>query len=123
MDVTMKHVLDALNPYEPDYDKAVKLGRGALLHIETIIKTSGPLLASKATYLASLIQDERSVEILKMAAQSKDPQIRVVAAAGASNLRLPTVDNVLDLLKNDQDPSVRKRASKSIQLRRGGDGP
>jgi hypothetical protein len=67
--ITLQQVLDKLNPDEPNYSEAAKLGPDALSYIEQIIKTADPMLASKAAYLASLVQDkERSECVLEAAA-------------------------------------------------------
>ena len=51
MVVTMENILAVLHPYEPDYSNASTMGPEALPHLETIVKSEGPLLASKAAYL------------------------------------------------------------------------
>jgi hypothetical protein len=45
----------ALEPEEPDYAAAAQLGP-AVPHLQTLIQGDDPMLASKASYLASLIQ-------------------------------------------------------------------
>ena len=80
------------------------------------VKIAEPMLASKATSMASHIPDIKSVEILKIAARSKDVTVRVAAAAGSRNLKIPSVREVLDLLKDDEDEGVRSIARKSIEL-------
>ena len=117
MAITLKQVLDLLSPDELDYDAAAKLGPEALPHLETIIKEKGPLLASKAAYLAGLIQDRRSVDVLKIAAQSTYPEVRVQAAATTSNLHFKEAEEVLELLSKDEDEGVRMRALRSKELR------
>ena len=118
MVVTMEHILAVLHPYEPDYSNASTMGPEALPHLETIVKREGPLLASKAAYLASFIQDERSIAVLESAARSNYPEVRVTAVVASKNLHIEAVDNVLELLKNDQDQDVRAKAIKSIESRR-----
>lgn len=125
MEVTMKQVLDLLNPDEPDYFEAAKIGAGALIHLNQLVMGADGLLASKAAYLASLIDDPKSIDVLQNAAKSKHPEVRVAAASGAKNLIKKnlvkddqrTVDNLLNLLKNDSDPGVRKWVQKSSSLR------
>jgi HEAT repeat protein len=117
MVITMKQVLELLNPDETDYVKAVKLGREAIPHLEILVKKSEPMLASKAAYLASLIQDKRSVNILVTAAQSKEPAVRLAAAAGCRHLSFADINHVLDLLKNDEDEGVRNKALRIERLR------
>ena len=116
MVVMMEQILDELSPDEPDYEKASQLGVNALPHLEILIKTN-PLLAAKATYLASLIQDERSVSILMLAANSSNREVRVTAAHASRNLRLEGVNGILELLKVDPDEGVRIKALNSIKVR------
>ena len=118
MVVTMQQVLDALNPFEPDYSEAKVFGSEALPHLEILVKTAESLLASKAASMASMIQDEKSVTVLLSAAQSKFRQVRVAAAFGSRNLRIPEVNQVLDILKDDQDENIRNISRKSIELKR-----
>jgi len=126
MVVTMNDVLNALNPDEPNYNIASKLGPEALPHIEKIIETADPLLASKATYLASLIDDERSISILNNASKSKYPEVRISSAHGIKNLmsteknknktQSDLINRVLTDLNNDNDFGVKKAANKTISL-------
>lgn len=118
MTVTMDQVLEALDTFEPKYDEASRLGSEALPHLETLVKGEDLLLASKAAYLVTLIENDRSLPILQAATKSKFSQVRYAVASGSQKLRIPGVDEVLDLLKDDNDPVVRKRALKSIELRR-----
>ena len=118
MAVTMQQVLDALSPFEPDYSEAEALGSEALPHLEILVKTAEPLLASKAASMASMIEDERSVKILMTCTKSKFREVRVAAAFGSLNLRIPGVDKVLRVLENDQDEGVRRIALESIELKR-----
>jgi HEAT repeat protein len=125
MVVTKQQVIDVLNPDEPNYPQAAKLGPDALPHLDTLVKTADPLLASKATYLASLIQGEQSINVLKAAAQSNHPEVRVAAAAGARNLASAAagagdlgrdrLSDLLSSLNNDEDAGVRKEATKSLK--------
>ena len=116
MVVTKQQVLDLLNTFETDYDMASELGIEALPHLESIVKEADPVLAPKATYLASLIQDEQSVFILMIAARSKLPEVRIAAANGSRNLATDSVNDLLDLLTKDQDYAVRKKAQKSWEM-------
>lgn len=107
MVVTMQQVLAELDPDEPDYEKAAKLGSEALPHLEVLVKKDDALLASKATYLASLIHDKASIAVLDSAARSVHPEVRVAAAYGSRNLDIPEVKRVLEVLRDDQDENVR----------------
>ena len=71
-------------------------------------------MASKATYMASLIEDPHSAEILRRAAGSDRAEVRVAAAGGASNLSPSAASDVLQPLLTDRDVGVRKVALKSV---------
>ena len=119
MVVTVEQVLAKISPEEPNYKNAAELGPEALPYLEIIVKVGKPSYAAKATSMASHIQDESAVKVLRIAAQSGDPAVRVAAAAGSRNLHIPSVNGVLDLLKNDHDAGVRRLALKSIEIKRG----
>jgi HEAT repeat protein len=70
-------------------------------------------LASKATYLASLINSDRSVEVLAAAAATNEPILRVAAAAGLQNLKPEHAEQMLDYAESDPDAGVRKVMVKS----------
>jgi len=120
MVVTMQQVLDALNSFEPDYSEAEIFGSEALPHLEVLVKTAEPLLASKAACMASMIQDTRSVNILMECTKSEYREVRVAAAIGSGNLSVPGIDKILGVLTNDQDEGVRRIAVKTTELRREG---
>ena len=115
MAVSMKRVQAALDPEEPDYaTAAAELGSDAVPHLQTLIQGDDPMLASKAVYLASLIQDERTPDLVRRAAQRDDPVIRVAAASAARNMDAPTASEVLVELVADDDPGVRKVARNAV---------
>ncbi|OMH24942.1 hypothetical protein [Bacillus thuringiensis] len=72
-------------------------------------------LASKATYLASLINTEQSVKVLAAMARN-EPVLRVAVASGIRNLPEIQVEKVLDLLKDDLDAGIRKVMFKSPEV-------
>lgn len=115
--VTMKQVLEALNQFEPTYEEAALFGVEALPYLKTLVRSSQPMLASKAAAMASMIQDEQSIEVLMEAALSKFRQVRVAAAYGSSNLKFSGVEKVLDVLNADADENIRRIAKESIILR------
>src|SRR5215211_7960781 len=110
----MKDVRAALDPEEPDYAKAAKLGAGAVPHLEALVNSGDMMLASKAAYLASLIKDNRGADVVQTAAQSDDPAVRVAAAAAASNLSGAGASAVLEDLVTDPDAGVRKVARGAV---------
>lgn len=113
MAVTMQEVRAVLDPEEPDYEQAAQLGPDALPHLESLVREADPMLASKAAYLASLIPASQSVQVIRQAAQSIFPEVRVAAAAGVSNLRSEDAKSVLPTFLGDPDVGVRKFAARS----------
>lgn len=114
MTVTLEQVLQVLSPEEPDYSGAERLGSEALSHLIALVTGSDPMLASKAAYLASLIKSDQSADVLRVAAQSQDPIVRVAAAAGVRNLNLIAADQISLMLLDDADVGVRKVVLKSL---------
>jgi hypothetical protein len=114
--VTMKQVRAHLDRDEPDYPAAAQLGVDAIPHLVQLVVGSDPMLASKAAYLASLVQDDRSKAVLEQAASNPHVEVRIAAAAGMRNVeQSPTA--LADILLNDGDVGVRKIALRSIEAR------
>jgi len=114
MAVTMQDVRAVLDPEEPDYEFAALLGPEALPHLETLVRGDDPMLASKAAYLAGLLNDERSADVVNQAGQSDHATVRVAAAAAARHLTGTGASDVLISLLSDSDPGVRTVALKSV---------
>lgn len=114
MAVTMEEVRAELERDEPNYARAAGLGPDALPHLEELARGDDTMLATKAVYLAGLIQDERAKKLLEEAASADDPRVRVAAAAAARNVEPEGASEVLTPLVADDDPGVRKVALKSV---------
>lgn len=113
MPITMKDVRTYLDAEEVDYKKARKLGSAAIPFLLELVQGGDMGLASKATYLASLIKSEQSLAVLETAAAKNEPVLRVAAASGIRNLPEAQAERMLDLLKNDPDAGIRKVVLKS----------
>jgi hypothetical protein len=88
--VIKQQVIAELNKEEANYHEAAKLGPDAIPILHILVQGEDKLLASKAAYRVSVIEDggEESISVLKDAAQSDSPEVRAAAAgggAGASN--------------------------------------
>ena len=70
MPVTKEQVITLLQPDEPDYALAAKLGGEAIPYIIELVKAGDPKLASRATYLAAFIDLPGSADIIEMAGLS-----------------------------------------------------
>ena len=113
---------------EPDYEQiANKIGSESIDHLETIIKEEDPFVGAKATYLASLIPSQKSINVLKLASQNQHPEVRVASIFGVTKMANeptpPTMNltethneaiTLLKSLKNDSDIRVKNEASKSL---------
>lgn len=110
--VRMAQVRAALQPEEPKYDEAKKLGAGALPHLKKLVAGDDPLLAAKATFLAGLIDAAGSGDVVALAAQSDDSAVRVAAANSAANVT-DADGEMFEQLLTDRDVGVRKAAVKS----------
>ena len=114
MAITITDVRGSLDPEEPNYAGAARsLGPAALPFLLDLVRGGDLGLASKATYLASLIKSDRSVEVIEAAAATNEPILRVQAAAGLQNLKPAHAERVLNTLKSDPDAGVRKVMVKS----------
>jgi HEAT repeat protein len=113
MAVTMEDVRARLDPEEVDYPAAAALGPDALPHLEALASSADAMLASKATYLASLIRGERAARVLEIAAARGEPAVRVAAASGLRNLQEADATPLVDRLLDDGDVGVRKMAVRS----------
>lgn len=115
MSVTMEQVRAALYPDEVDYIDAAKLGTDAIPHLRALAAGIDPMLASKAVYLASRINHERSMTVLEDGAQSCYPAVRVAAAAAVRDIRKnDRVVTVLRALLADVHTDVRRIALGSV---------
>lgn len=115
MAITPEQVQMALEAEEPDYQTiADELGPQALPHLERLIVGPGPMLASKAAYLAGVIGTEQSIPVIERAARSGDVRVRVAAATTARNLPPETASAILFTMIDDADIGVRKAVLKSV---------
>jgi hypothetical protein len=109
MAVTMTEVHRWLDPEEPDYAGArTALGSPALPLLLQLIQGDDLELATKATYLASLIPDAGTVGLLRAAQARNEPVLSVAAAAGIRNLPQSDGEQLFELLHAHPDAGVRK---------------
>jgi HEAT repeat protein len=114
MSITMQQVLARLDTDEPDYAALATLGPEVVPHLAVLVRSDDPGIASKAAYLASMIDSDDSANVVEAAATSPHETVRVAAAASLRNLApakaAPTADKLLD----DEDVGVRKQALLSV---------
>ncbi|MBV1778207.1 hypothetical protein KRR55_03640 [Paeniglutamicibacter sp. ABSL32-1] len=114
MGVSMKEVLEVLEPDEPSYPKAAALGPESLPHLRTLVGGNDPMLAAKAAYAASLLEGGAGRDVVAAAAHSDTASVRVAAAAAAGNLPTDSAAPVLMDLVDDNDAGVRKVALSAV---------
>lgn len=113
MAVSMKQVTTALSAEETDYPEAAKLGVGAIPHLRKLVAGDDTMMASKAAYLAGLIDAEGSGAILAQAAKSDQAVVRVAAANSLANLSNADA-TLFEGLLSDPDVGVRKATVRSV---------
>ena len=114
MAIGLQDVIRQLDRDEPNYAQAARLGPEALPFLRELIQGENIGIATKAAYLAGVINGDQSTEVLEAASRHANPAVRVAAAASARNLtRLsPSLaSNFLD----DPDPGVRKWVLKTLE--------
>ena len=116
MSVTMQQVLAEIDREEPNYPAIAKLGPEALPHLKMIIAANDPLKAAKAAYAASLIGGADAIELLRVAAEHHDPQVRIAVAHGLQNLSEAAPSELVMKSLNDPDAGVRKLALKTTAM-------
>jgi len=113
--VTREQVRAVLNPDEPDYGSAARLGPGALPYLEEMTAGADASLAAKAVYAASLIRDRRSAAVVRSGSANRRAEVRVASAAAAGNLTREAGTDILTDLLGDSDSGVRETALKTIK--------
>lgn len=116
MSITIADVRAALDPDEPNYDKAANLGIAAMPFLQQLVRAPDLLLAAKATYLAARIGGPGAIQVLLEAASHADGSMRVSAAAGSASVPPREADQVLATLLTDPDAGVRKVAVRSAAM-------
>jgi hypothetical protein len=115
MPVTMKQVVDALLPEEPEYRAAAeRLGPEALPLLRQLVEGDNLELATKAASLAGHLRGPEALAVLHLAAGSAMPSVRVAAAAASRNLSSEQAETILTSLVADTDAGVRKVAISAV---------
>jgi pyruvate/2-oxoglutarate dehydrogenase complex dihydrolipoamide acyltransferase (E2) component len=115
MPVTLEQIHAVLDPEEVNYQAARELGPEALPQLAVLARGPDMMLATKAIYLASLIQGAQAEQIVEEAALHPQPAMRVAAATGLKNLKTEdTAGRIAERLVTDQDLGVRKVTVKSV---------
>jgi hypothetical protein len=115
MTITINEVRAWLDAEEPDYEGAARaLGDAAQPALLQLIGGGDRALASKATYLASLLPGQAgALQALKAAHATGEPLLKVAAAAALRNLQADAAGEMFEVLHADADAGVRKVALRS----------
>ena len=109
--VTRDELIAALEPDEVDYDRIVRfIGADALPMLPELIDGDRLDLAAKATSLAGLLVGDQRLPVLDQAARSPHAVVRIAAAAAAESVSATEAEQLVPLLLDDKEPSVRKLA-------------
>src|SRR4030095_13167114 len=112
MPTTMEDVLAVLTQDEVDYARAQQLGPEAVPFLDQLVRGPDLNLASKAGYLARLIESDRSTEVLAAAAARPEPVVRVAAASGVRNLKEAQAERLIERLPGHARPGRREALGK-----------
>jgi HEAT repeat protein len=116
MAVSMKEVRVALEPDEPNYEQAKRLGPDALPHLKTLIRGPDTMMAAKAASLAGMIGGSAASQALLAAADHSDAGVRQAAAYSAQFMKTADAEPVMLKLLTDRDSMVVKRAAQSSAM-------
>ena len=108
MAITLEQVRRQLEPDEPNYGEAARMGVEALPHLLVLVRGSDAMLASKAAYLAGIIDADLSVDVLVAAAESSIPEVRIASAAAVRHLKRVSSGEVIRRLEKLSDPGIQK---------------
>ncbi len=114
MAVGAEQVKRLLDSEEPDYQEAAKLGVDALPHLDRLVHSGDPALASKAACLAGVIGHPAAIPILEAAASSPNASVRAAAAGGAKGVPSGLAEPLLMRLINDDRAGIRKVALRAV---------
>ena len=115
--IDLDQVRSWLDSDEPNYKKLATLGAQLLPHLSTLVKGTIVSRAAKAASLAGLIDNDKAVEVLSVAAKHPSPIVRLAAAGALRRMNRPAAASVLMTLLTDKDSGVRKLAVKSASVR------
>lgn len=110
----------ALDRDELDYPAlAAEAGPESMEDLEALVAEDEPRIASKAAYLASLVDADNSDRVVDLAARSRHDVVRASAAAALETLPHERAEPIASQLLADADAGIRARAVKSLGATRG----
>ena len=114
MPVSYAKLKEMLDVDEPNYAALAEIAADAMSQVRRLAASNDVSLASKAISLAGMIGGDSSVAVVKGAAKSREPLLRVAAAHAASLLPAsPEAARVVNTLLDDSDVGVVKTATRA----------
>ena len=105
----------ALDRDELDYPAlAAEAGPGAMDDLAALVAEDEPRIASKAAYLATLVDAEESAQVVDLAARSRHDVVRAAAAAALGAMSQDRATPIAETLLADADAGIRARTVKSL---------
>ena len=106
---------EALDRDELDYPAlAAEAGPEAMDDLAALVAEDEPRIASKAAYLATLVDAEASHDVVDLAAHSRHDVVRASAAAALGSLPQDRATPIAEGLLADADAGIRARTVKSL---------
>ncbi|WP_028047544.1 HEAT repeat domain-containing protein [Cellulomonas sp. URHE0023] len=93
---------------------AARAGPESIENLEALVAEDEPRIASKAAYLAALIDAAGSARVVDLAAQSRHDVVRASAAAALGSLPQEHAAPIADRLLTDPDVGIRARTVRSV---------
>ena len=93
---------------------AAKAGPESIDDLEALVAEDEPRIASKAAYLAALINAAGSDRVVDLAARSRHDVVRASAAAAIGSLSQANAAPIAERLLADPDAGIRARTVKSV---------
>lgn len=113
--MTEQELLQALDNEEPQYPEiAAKLDASDVPKLRAIAEGPDVGRATKAVYLASLIDQGDAHEIVVKAARSPTELVRIASATGLENLPVAARDRAADSLIDEANPAIAKMVLRAV---------
>ncbi|MEU8263686.1 hypothetical protein AB0C02_24060 [Micromonospora sp. NPDC048999] len=115
MPISLEELRRLLSSDEPDYRAiAAAAGPEAAEHLRVLARDDNVMLASKAVYAASLVDPTAGEQVVREAAASDQPLLRIASASALVNLREDARNRVAERLIDAGDVGVEKLVIRSL---------
>ena len=115
--MTEQELRQALDNEEPQYPElAAQLDASDVPKLRAIAEGSDVGRATKAVYLASLLDFGDAPEIVVKAAHSPTELVRIASATGLRNLPAKARDRAADLLIDEANPAIAKMVLRAVDV-------